>query len=74
MFREEFSSQATILLSFTTKSLYTLKESDMMEGSSTLQHFFLTLMKERIDTLFAVAPNEKECSHSTAFRKVLLKW
>lgn len=46
----------------------------MMEGSSTLQHFFLTLTTECIDTLFAVAPNEKECSNSTAFRKVLLKW
>ena len=62
------------MFGFTTKSLYTLKESDMMEGSSTLQHFFLALTKEHIDSLFAVAPKEKECSNPTAFRKVLLKW
>lgn len=74
MFGEEFSSQATILFGFTTKSLYTLKENDMMENSSTLHLFFLMLTKEHTDTLFAVAPNEKECSNSTAFRKALLTW
>jgi len=74
LFREESSSWATVMFSFTTKSLYTVKESDTMEGSSTVKHFFLTLTKERIDTLFTVAPNKKECSNSTAFRKVLPKW